>query len=91
VRVALGARARQVLRLIVGQGFALAIGGIVLGLAVSAAASRLLASLLYRVAPVDPLTFAAIGLLVAAVAICASAIPAWRAARVDPLTALRHE
>jgi putative ABC transport system permease protein len=91
VRVALGARARQVLRLIVGQGFGLALAGIVLGLAGAAAATRLLASLLFNVKPVDPLTFGAIGLLVGAVALFASAVPAWRAARVDPLAALRHE
>jgi putative ABC transport system permease protein len=91
VRVALGARARQVLRLVVGQGFGLAIAGIALGLASAAAATRLLASFLSRVAPVDPLIFCGIGLLVAAVALFASAVPAWRAARVDPLAALRHE
>jgi putative ABC transport system permease protein len=91
VRMALGARARQVVRLVVRQGFGLVLAGIALGLAGAAAASRLLASLLFNVAPTDPLTFGGIGLLVAAVALLASAVPAWRATRIDPMVALRHE
>jgi putative ABC transport system permease protein len=91
VRVALGARATDVARMVVGQTAALAAGGIVFGLAGAAASTRLLEGWLYGVTPLDVPTFAwsAGGMLL--IALVASYLPARRAARVDPLVALRAE
>jgi putative ABC transport system permease protein len=91
VRMALGANAAQVMRLIVGQGIALATIGVVLGLASAAACTRLLAGWLYGVAALDAATFAWSGVGMLAVAALASYIPARRAARIDPLVALRAD
>ena len=91
IRMALGASARGVVRMIVGQGLGVAIVGAVVGLAAAATASGLLESMLYGVRPADPATFAAItGVLLAAVAI-ASWLPARRAAGIQPTEALREE
>jgi len=91
VRMALGARSSNVLRLILGRGIALALGGIGLGLAASAALTRHLSSMLYGVEPVDPLTFTLVSALLLAVSIGASAAPAIRASRLDPMQVLRAE
>jgi putative ABC transport system permease protein len=91
IRMAIGARARDVLGMIVGRGVALAGIGAGLGLLASLALSRLLTSLLYGVSSTDPLSFAAVAVFLLAVSALASYIPARRASRVDPSEALRYE
>ncbi|HXO43565.1 MAG TPA: FtsX-like permease family protein, partial [Thermoanaerobaculia bacterium] len=91
VRMALGARRADVLRLVVGQGAHLAAAGIGLGLAGAFALTRVLATLLFGVSATDPLTFVLVPILLAAVALTASLIPAQRAASIDPHVALKVE
>src|SRR5262245_31388496 len=91
IRLALGATARDVLKLVVGQGMKLALVGVGLGLAAAFGLTRLMKGLLFGVSALDPLTFVAVALLLAVVALVACYLPARRAMRVDPLTALRSE
>jgi putative ABC transport system permease protein len=91
VRLALGAQTRDILKLIVGQGLALTLGGIALGLLASLALTRWLESLLFGVSTTDPLTFAGVALLLTLVVLLACYVPARRATKVDPLVTLRHE
>ena len=91
IRMALGAQASDVLRLIVQQGMIVTFTGIVIGLAASLALTRLLATLLFDVSPTDPLTFTGVAALLLIVAFMACYLPARRAAKVDPLTAVRHD
>ncbi|MFL6227273.1 MAG: ABC transporter permease [Pyrinomonadaceae bacterium] len=91
VRVALGARTADVLRLVMGQGLWLTAVGVALGLAGAFAATRLMKGLLFGVGATDASTFIVIPALLAAVALAACLVPARRAARVDPMIALRDE
>lgn len=91
IRMALGARVRDVLRLIVSQGMRMVFIGIVLGLMGAFALTRVLSSLLLGVGTTDFVTFVGVTVLLVVVALLACYIPARRAARVDPLVALRHE
>ena len=91
IRMALGAQARDILRLVVGQGFKLIVLGIAIGLGTALALTRLLTSLLFNVSSRDPFIFIAISLILAVVALLASYIPARRATQVDPMRALRYE
>jgi putative ABC transport system permease protein len=91
IRMALGARQEGVLRMVMKQGLLLALLGIAAGLAISVAATKQLAPLLYRVSPTDPVSIAGAALFLIAVAVLASLLPALRATRVDPIVALRQE
>lgn len=91
IRVALGAKHGDVLRLVLGGGAKLALLGIALGTVAALALARLISSLLFGVSAVDPLTFITIPILLAGVTLLASYLPARRATRVDPLVALHYE
>ncbi len=91
IRVALGASARDVLRMVVGQGLRLAAIGLVIGIAGALALTRLMTTLLFDVKPTDPGVFAMTALALAAVAVIASFVPSIRALRIRPANALRYE
>src|SRR6267154_141899 len=91
IRIALGAQRRNILRIVVRQGLALAVAGAAVGLVGALIVSHSMAGLLYGVKPTDPLTFAGVAVLLVVVALFACYVPARRAMRVDPMIALRHE
>jgi len=91
IRLALGANRSKIMRMILRQGLELAIAGAAVGLIGALIVSRLMAGVLYGVAPTDPLTFAGVTLVLTAVALAACYIPARRATKVDPMFALREE
>jgi putative ABC transport system permease protein len=91
IRMALGAKRRNVYGMVLGQGVRLAGLGIAIGLLVALGITRLMSSFLYGVQSTDPFTFAAVSLLLLATALLACYLPARRASRVDPMVALRHE
>jgi predicted permease len=91
IRIALGARSADVLRLVIGQGLALTAVGAAIGIGAALGVTQFLGALLFGVHPADPLTFAAVAFLLAAVALLACYIPARRAIQVDPIVALRYE
>jgi len=91
IRMALGATRQTVLRMVVRQGIALSVAGLIIGLAGSFALSKLIATLLFNVKPTDVVTFIASGLVLLGATFLASYIPARRATKVDPIVALRYE
>jgi predicted permease len=91
IRLALGAKRMDVLRLVLGAGINMAAIGLIIGLVAALGLTRLMASLLFGVSPTDPLTFAAVAILLMGVALAACYIPARRAMRLDPIVALRYE
>jgi putative ABC transport system permease protein len=91
IRIALGAQRERVVRLVIGQGLTLTLLGIVVGVAGAYAMTRMISSLLFGVAPADPLTFVVVAFVFVGVASLASYLPARRAASVDPIIAMRAE
>jgi putative ABC transport system permease protein len=91
IRMALGAARSRVLALVVGQGMALAVSGVAIGLVAALALTRFLSSQLFGVGATDPTTFTAVSVLLVGIALLATLVPAMRATRVDPVVALRDE
>jgi putative ABC transport system permease protein len=94
IRIALGAQKRDVFRMVVGQGLALALAGLAIGVVAAPILTRVLSSfslLLYRVGASDPVTFITVSVMLLFVAVVACYIPTRRAMRVDPMVALRYE
>jgi ABC-type antimicrobial peptide transport system permease subunit len=89
--MALGANRRHVLNMILADGLQLVTIGLIVGLAGAITLTRMLASFLYNIRPIDPLTFITVPALLLLVTIAACALPAWRAATIDPTQALRSE
>jgi putative ABC transport system permease protein len=91
IRMSLGAEARDIFRLVVGQALKMVVIGLIGGIAIAIAGTRVMTSLLYGVTATDPVTFGSICVLIGVIALIASYIPAHRAARVDPLVAIRYD
>jgi putative ABC transport system permease protein len=91
IRMAMGAKPRDMMLLVLRQGMGFAMAGLVLGALASAALGRVVASVLTSVSPADPGVYAGAALFTVAIAALSAGIPAWRALRVDPMVALRCE
>ncbi len=91
IRLAFGARTSDLMRLVFRGALSMAAAGVAIGLALAAALSRFVATLLYGVEPIDPLTFATTAAILIVAALTACAVPAWRASTIDPARSLRYE
>src|SRR5712692_6400823 len=91
IRMALGAKQTDVMRMVLGTGMQMAVVGVVIGLLAAAGLTRLMANLLFGVSATDPLTFAGVGIILTIAVLAACIVPARRAMRVDPIVALRYE
>jgi putative ABC transport system permease protein len=91
IRIALGAKRAQIVRLTLVDGLRPALFGLLLGLAAGAGSVKLIESMLFGTRPFDPIVFAVVSATLLAVAALACAMPAWRASRLDPMQALRTE
>lgn len=91
IRMALGAKRSDVLRMVLSQGMKVALAGVIVGVVVATMLTRFVTTLLFQVSATDPTTFAAVGLLLSVVALAACYLPARRATKVDPLVALKDE
>ena len=91
LRMALGARPAEVLRMVVGKGMKLALFSVFTGLAVAFGVTRAMTSLLFQVSALDPVTFIGVAVLLSGIAMAACWVPARRATKVDPIVALRNE
>jgi putative ABC transport system permease protein len=91
IRMALGAQARDVFALVVGEGFRMVLLGVILGIGGGLALTRYLSSLFFGISPANAMTYAEVIVLMILIALLACLLPAWRALRVNPMIALRHE
>ena len=91
IRMALGASAQDVRNMVVRQGMALALAGVIIGVAAALGGTRLMASLLYGITPRDPIAMTSVALLLVGVALAATYLPARRASQMDPVESLRYE
>jgi putative ABC transport system permease protein len=89
--MALGAQSRDVLRMVLGEGFRMVLLGVVVGVGAGVGLSQYLASLFFGVSPANPATYLQVALIMISIALIACLLPAWRAIRVDPMVALRYE
>jgi putative ABC transport system permease protein len=91
IRMALGAQSKDVLRMVLGEGFRMVFLGVVIGVGAGVGLSQYLASLFFGVSPASPITYLQVALIMMSIALVACLLPAWRAIRVDPVVALRSE
>jgi putative ABC transport system permease protein len=91
IRMALGARKQEVLRLVLAKGLALTASGLMIGSIAAAGLMRVLSTLLFNVTATDPLTYATASIVLLLFGLGAILLPAWRATRVDPVQAIRHD